>query len=236
MSFPRVPFFFSRIGLVLFFLSHSGKTPPQSSCKRVPANSLPGTPYYHRTGARQVFRANSNFFCRNAGATFLSAKLPRYFNWQDPEHCFFAGSSPKCCLPANLRGLLFFSGAHLGAARPRIALNLLFAGAHWLSPHQLVPTLSGTLSQRIFHNPIFKRVKADHHQPSARLQHSGSRHQQRFQIVQFTVYEYSESLKSSSRRMNPLMLIFHWPGRGRYHLDKLRRRAYWPRPDNGSGD
>ena len=51
-------------------------------------------------------------------------------------------------------------------------------------------------------------MKADHHQPSARLQHSGRRLQQCFQIVQFTVYEDSESLKGSRRRMNPLMFQF----------------------------
>src|SRR6266545_3869552 len=77
-------------------------------------------------------------------------------------------------------------------------------------------------------------MKADDYQPPARLQHCGCCVQQCFQIVQFMVYEDSESLKGSGRRMNPLM--FHWPGRGRYHFDELLRCAYRPRPDNGSGD
>src|SRR5437870_13188738 len=62
-----------------------------------------------------------------------------------------------------------------------------------------------------------QRVKADNHQPSTRFQHLRGNFQQRPQIVQFAVYEDSESLKGPGRRMNPVVLgltQFHWPGRG----------------------
>src|SRR6202140_5690251 len=45
----NIPVFLPGCGLVLFFLGRSGKTPPQSFLK-----SLPGTPYYHRTGRPAV--------------------------------------------------------------------------------------------------------------------------------------------------------------------------------------
>src|ERR1035438_8190680 len=125
---------------------------------------------------------------------------------------------------------------HLRAARSRITLNLVFRCHQRFLRKQTKEHVLRPLPHGILHDPVFQRVKTNYHQPAARPKHARRRLQQCFQIIQFTVYEYSESLKSSSRRMNPLMLPFHWPGRGRYHLDKLRRRAYRPRPDNGSGD
>src|SRR5216684_5024560 len=101
----------------------------------------------------------------------------------------------------------FFGGAHLGAARPRIAIYLIFAGRHRLLGQQPVPALLRALAKRILDDPVFQRMKADYYQPSARFQQPRRRFHQGFQIVQFTVYEDSESLKGSGRRMNPLM--FH---------------------------
>jgi hypothetical protein len=50
----QVPVFFSGHGLVFIFLGRSGETPPQSVSKKAYLNSLPGTPYYHRTGSPAV--------------------------------------------------------------------------------------------------------------------------------------------------------------------------------------
>src|ERR1022692_3924542 len=108
-----------------------------------------------------------------------------------------------------LSGLYSFGRPHLAAARPRIAIYLFPARRHRLLGQQPVAALLRTLAKRILDDSVFERMKADHHQPSARLQHSGRRLQQCLQIVQFTVYEYSESLKGSRRRMNPLMFPIH---------------------------
>ena len=56
------------------------------------------------------------------------------------------------------------------------------------------------------------------------------------QIVQFTVYEDSESLKSSGRRMNSLLTCFIGRAAADITCSELRGSAYRPRPDNGSGD
>src|ERR1017187_9137111 len=108
-----------------------------------------------------------------------------------------------------LSALYSFGRPHLGAARPRIAIYLFPARRHRLLGQQPVAALLRTLAKRILDDSVFERMKANHHQPSARLQHSGRRLQQCFQIVQFTVYEYSESLKGSRRLMNPLMFPIH---------------------------
>src|ERR1017187_295230 len=139
--------------------------------------SLPGTPYHHRTGKS-------------------GSPARALFAWRVAEPGSFSGANSN-----------FFGGAHLRTARPGIAINLFFARRHRLFRQQPVPALLRTLAKRILDDSVFERVKADHHQPSTRLQHAGRHFQQCFQIVQFMVYEDSESLKGSGRRMNPLM--FH---------------------------
>ena len=62
----------------------------------------------------------------------------------------------------------------------------------------------------------------------------GRRCEQPLQVLQFAIYEDSESLKRQGRRMDARG--FHWPGRGRYDLRKMRRTPDRPRPNNGSGD
>src|SRR2546423_5473921 len=121
-------------------------------------------------------------------------------------------------------------------ARPRIAINLFFFGSHWFLDQQPVVPLLCSFSEGIFDDAVLQRVKADDYQPSSRFQHLRGGVQQRPQIVQFTVYEYSESLKSFRRGMNPSFCLIHWPGRDRYDFRELHGSAYRPRPDNGSGD
>src|SRR6266536_534132 len=79
-------------------------------------------------------------------------------------------------------------------------------------------------------------MEADHYQPATRFQQLRRRFQQFPQVVQFAVYEYSESLKGARRGMNSAFSLIHWPGRGRNHGCELGSRQYRPRPDNGSGD
>src|SRR5207248_2554189 len=73
------------------------------------------------------------------------------------------------------------------------------------------------------------------HQSSAWLQDSWRCAQQRLQIVELSVYPNSDCLEGLRRGIDSLVL-FHWPGRGRYHLRKMRCTSYRPRPNNGSGD
>src|SRR5438876_3447717 len=103
------------------------------------------------------------------------------------------------------------------AAGPRVAINLFFSGSYWLFCQQPVLPMLHALAYRVFHDAVFQGVKADHHQPSTRFQQLRRCIEQLPQVVQFTVYEYSESLKGPGRRMNPVVLVltqFHWPGRG----------------------
>src|SRR5215469_1156760 len=137
------------------------------------------------------------------------------------------------CLLSGISDL--FRGPQLRAARSRVTINLFFSCPHRFLNQQSVKTLTHSLAKTIFYNPVLQRVEADDHQSAARLQQLRGRTQQRPQIVQFTVYEDSESLKGSCRRMNSPFCI-HWPGRGCYDLRKLCGRSYRPRPDNGSGD
>src|ERR1700722_8391469 len=94
--------------------------------------------------------------------------------------------------------------SHLRAARPRIAITLFFSCCKRLFGQQTEVTLPRSFAESIFYDPIFQRVKTDHHHTSLWLQNPRRRIEQRLQIVQFAVYEDSKSLKSSGRRMNPL--------------------------------
>src|SRR5262249_3290646 len=67
-----------------------------------------------------------------------------------------------------------------------------------------------------------------------RLEHLRRRCEQHLQVLQLSVYEDSDCLESSRRRMYALR--FHWPERGRYNLREMSGCSYRPRPDNGSGD
>src|SRR5215469_14101927 len=108
----------------------------------------------------------------------------------------------------------FFCGAQLRAARSRVAINLFFPCGYRFSVQQPVMTLMHSLAKTILYNPVLQRVEADDHQPTARSQQPWGRTQQRPQVVQLTVYEDSESLKGSGRRMNAPLCWLHWPGRG----------------------
>lgn len=92
--------------------------------------------------------------------------------------------------------------SQLRAARPRIAINLFFTGRNRLFGQQPISFLLRAFSERVFHPPVFQRVKTDYHQPSLLLQDLGRRLEQRIEVFQFTVYEYSDRLKGSSRWMN----------------------------------
>src|SRR5580700_4077740 len=107
-----------------------------------------------------------------------------------------------------------FCHAHFRAARPRVTIDLCFASRHRLLYQQFVVTLFHSIAERIFDNAVFQRVEADDHQPPARFQYVRGCLQQLPQIVQFMVYEDSECLESSGRRMNPSFRRIHWPGRG----------------------
>jgi len=93
---------------------------------------------------------------------------------------------------------------------------MLFFGCRhrFLGQHPEVLVLNLCFAEGILYDAIFQRMKTDHHHASSRLQNPGRRFQQRPQIVQFAVYEDSESLKSSGRRMNSPLFRIHWPGRG----------------------
>ncbi len=145
-------------------------------------------------------RVSFKFITRHAVRS--SHRAPGSFsgaNSNSTNSNFLAGRMPT---------LHSFGGAHLRAARPQISIYLFFARRHRLLGQQPVPALLRSLAKRILDDPVFERVKADHYQPSAWLQHPGRSLQQCFQIVQFTVYEDSESLKGSGRRMNSNSLMF----------------------------
>ena len=63
-----------------------------------------------------------------------------------------------------------FRCPQLRASRPRVRSDLFFTRRHWLFRQQLVLPQLRALSHRIFHDAVFQRVKADHHQPSTRFQ------------------------------------------------------------------
>ena len=139
-------------------------------------------------------------------------------------------------LTPEARRLNFFGRSQFRAAGPRIAIALFSSCRNWLFRYDTEVTLLIPFAEGIFHNAVFQRMKTDDHYPPTWFQDPRRRFQQRLQIVQFTVYEDSESLKSSRRGMNSSFCLIHWPGRGRYYLRKMRRTAYRPRPTNGSGD
>src|ERR1017187_636614 len=217
----NIPVFFSGLGLVLFFLGRSGKIPPQS-CGLFMRNGRDSQTLYPARltiaapGARQFLRANSNSFGGAPGAPLIRAlanewALSALYSFGRPHlaGCRVPHSFAHFANEWALSALYSFGRPHLGAARPRIAIYLFPARRHRLLGQQPVAALLRTLAKRILDDSVFERMKANHHQPSARLQHSGRRLQQCFQIVQFTVYEYSESLKGLRRRMNPLMFPIH---------------------------
>ena len=109
-------------------------------------------------------------------------------------------SLPNVCRLSSSALLNSFRRPHLRAARPRIAINLFLPGGHWLLRQQLVVTLLRAFAEGIFHDAVLQRVETDDHYPSARFQHSRGRFQQLPQVVQFMVYEDSESLKGSASR------------------------------------
>jgi hypothetical protein len=108
-----------------------------------------------------------------------------------------------------LRATQTFSAARIFALRDRGLRSISSSlGRHRLLGQQPVPALLRAIAKRILDDPVFERVKADRppaFRPASALRRR--RLQQCFQIVQFTVYEDSESLKGPGRRMNPLM--FH---------------------------
>src|SRR6202162_4078609 len=116
--------------------------------------------------------------------------------------------------PAGFPESNFFRRPQFRAARPRIAIALFYRCRYRLLRQQTEVTLLRRFAEGIFHNAILERVKTDHHHASSWLQNPGRRIYQRPQIVQFAVYEDSERLKSSGRRMNSPLFGIHWPGRG----------------------
>ena len=128
-------------------------------------------------------------------------------------------------------------GPHLCAARPRIAIHFFITRRYRLLGQHLVPTAHRAFFDRVFGDPVFQGVEADDHQPPSWFKdaeryatplgfaHWGPRAgcfsgYERSQIVQLTVYEYSDGLKGARRGMQMLLNApgFHWPGSGRYNL------------------
>src|SRR5258705_13732238 len=107
-----------------------------------------------------------------------------------------------------------FRRTQFRAAGPRITINLFFAGGHWLFCEQPVVSLPHSITESIFDDAVLQRVEADHDQAPARLQQLRGCFEQVPQVVQFAVYEDSESLKGSGRRINSPLCLIHWPGRG----------------------
>ena len=112
------------------------------------------------------------------------------------------------------RNLNFFRRPELRAACPRIAIALFFCCRKRLFRKQSHRGLPCCFPEGIFNDAILQRVKTDHHHASSWIQNPGRRIYQRPQIVQFAVYEDSERLKGSGRRMNSPLFRIHWPGRG----------------------
>src|SRR5438309_10595830 len=107
-----------------------------------------------------------------------------------------------------------FGGSQLRAARPRIAIDFFFIGRHRLFRQQAVVTSFRAFAKSIFHDAVFQRVETDDHQPASRFQQPRGCFHQRPQVVEFAVYEDSESLKGARRGMNSSFRLIHWPGRG----------------------
>jgi len=104
--------------------------------------------------------------------------------------------------------------SEFGAPRSRIQSDLFITGRRWLLSQQFVLPQPCAFAHRVFHDAVFQRVEADHHQPSTRLQQLRRCLKQPPQVVQFAVHEYSESLKGPRRGMNSAFSLIHWPGRG----------------------
>ena len=84
----------------------------------------------------------------------------------------FSGAT-QTLLPADAGATLFRRRASC-AARSRIAIDFFFARGHWLFRQQPVQALLRAFAHCILDDSVFERVKADYHQPSARLQHAGA--------------------------------------------------------------
>ena len=92
--------------------------------------------------------------------------------------------------------------SQLRAARPRIAINLFFTRCDRLFGHQLIDLLLRALSEGVLHSPVFQRVKADYYETSLPLQDLRRCLEQCVEVFQLTVYENSDRLKGSRRRMD----------------------------------
>src|SRR5258708_28231806 len=114
------------------------------------------------------------------------------------------GASPESCWLPFQEALNFFRGPQLRAARPWIAINLFFAGSHRLFRQDLVDPRFSSVAQSVFYDAVLQRVKADHHQPASRFQDARRCFHKRLQVVQFAVYEDSDSLETGVRWMNLL--------------------------------
>src|SRR6266849_3188118 len=172
---------------------------------RVPVNVIFSVPIFSsRTRPCSVFLGRS---AKTPPQSFFKIFTRHALLSPHREPGSFSGANQTCANQTRTNSNSF-GGAHLGAARPRIAINLVFRCHHRFLREQTKVLVLRALTHCILDDPVFERMKADHHQPSARFQHPGRRLQQCFQIVQFPVYEDSESLKSSGRRMNPNPLVF----------------------------
>src|SRR5256885_15361350 len=141
-------------------------------------------------------------------------------------------------MPSRNRFMLSnsFRRSQLRAACARIAFDFLVSRRYRLLCKNAVSAITCALAHRVFHDAVFERVKTDDHQAASRLKHLGRRvtAEQRLQVIQFTVYEDSDTLESQRRWMNAAM--FHCPERARYNLREMSGCCYRTRPDNGSGD
>src|SRR5258708_36019378 len=103
--------------------------------------------------------------------------------------------------------LNFFGRPHLCASRPRIPHLLLLFSHNRLLRQNLKLLAPGRLTERILHQPVLQRMKADQHQPSSRLQQRPRALQQRLNLSQLVIHSNPKCLKGSRRRMN--LVAFH---------------------------
>jgi hypothetical protein len=127
---------------------------------------------------------------------------PEFIRPSKEEGSFRPGILFSSAYQEEEQNLNFFRGPQLRATRPWIAIDLFFAGLHRLFRQHVVDAALTAIAKSIFDDSVFQRVEADHYQPSARPKDLRRCLQQRLQIVQFAVYENSDCLESSGRRMN----------------------------------
>src|SRR5271168_1965823 len=132
MSFLEVPFFLSGCGLFVVF---SWPLQKNSTTKRLllPNRRVPESFTRHAL----LFTAPGSRGPRHARFSRDGVTEPGSFSGTTQT---FAGGTPA---------LHFFGGAHLRAARPRIAISLFFAGCQRLFGQQLVPALLRALAHCI---------------------------------------------------------------------------------------